>query len=103
MLTIKNSCSKLWLSSFQILLLAAVPFLEIVAFGKIAQQVEQRTENPCRVGSIPTLPTIYVSVVQLVEHTTDNRAVTGSIPVWNTIEGIVSSMLTRPADRRGIG
>ena len=86
------------------LLLAAVPFLEIAPFyGKIAQQGEQRTENPCRVGSIPTLPTIYVSVVQLVEHTTDNRAVTGSIPVWNTIEGIVSSMLTRPADRRGIG
>ena len=28
-------------------------------FAKVAQLVEQRTENPCVVGSIPTLGTIF--------------------------------------------
>ena len=28
-------------------------------YGSIAQLVEQRTENPCVVGSIPTGATIY--------------------------------------------
>ena len=30
-------------------------------YGSVAQQVEQRTENPCRAGSIPARPTISAS------------------------------------------
>ena len=33
-------------------------FLKSKRYGQIAQSVEQRTENPCVGGSIPSLPTL---------------------------------------------
>lgn len=35
-------------------------------FGRVAQLVEQWTENPCVAGSIPASPT-YVAVMELVD------------------------------------
>ena len=32
--------------------------LKVMCFAQVAQSVEQRTENPCVVGSIPTLGTL---------------------------------------------
>ena len=39
-----------------------------VANASVAQSVEQWTENPCVVGSIPTGGTIYADLAHLVER-----------------------------------
>ena len=41
--------------------------------GSVAQLVEQRTENPCVGGSIPSRATTYAGVAQLVEQLTCNQ------------------------------
>ena len=53
----------------------------IFLYGQIAQLVEQRTENPRVVGSIPTGGTIYADLAHLVERDLAKVEVAGSSPV----------------------
>ena len=50
-------------------------------FASVAQSVEQRTENPRVVGSIPTGGTIYADLAHLVERDLAKVEVAGSSPV----------------------
>ena len=50
-------------------------------FASVAQLVEQRTENPRVVGSIPTGGTIYADLAHLVERRLAKAKVAGSSPV----------------------
>ena len=50
-------------------------------FASVAQLVEQRTENPRVVGSIPTGGTIYADLAHLVERHLAKVEVAGSSPV----------------------
>ena len=58
--------------------------------GSVAQSVEQRTENPCVGGSIPSRATIicmsHAAVAQLVEQLTCNQWVGGSSPLGGTTD-----------------
>ena len=49
--------------------------------ASVAQSVEQRTENPRVVGSIPTGGTIYADLAHLVERRLAKAKVAGSSPV----------------------
>ena len=49
--------------------------------ASVAQLVEQRTENPRVVGSIPTGGTIYADLAHLVERDLAQVEVAGSSPV----------------------
>ena len=50
-------------------------------FASVAQLVEQRTENPRVVGSIPTGGTISADLAHLVERNLAKVEVAGSSPV----------------------
>ena len=50
-------------------------------YASVAQLVEQRTENPRVVGSIPTGGTIYADLAHLVERDLAKVEVAGSSPV----------------------
>ena len=50
-------------------------------FASVAQLVEQGTENPRVVGSIPTGGTIYADLAHLVERNLAKVEVAGSSPV----------------------
>ena len=50
-------------------------------YASVAQLVEQRTENPRVVGSIPTGGTIYADLAHLVERHLAKVEVAGSSPV----------------------
>ena len=50
-------------------------------FASVAQLVEQGTENPRVVGSIPTGGTIYADLAHLVERRLAKAKVAGSSPV----------------------
>ena len=50
-------------------------------YASVAQLVEQGTENPCVVGSIPTGGTIYADLAHLVERHLAKVEVAGSSPV----------------------
>ena len=50
-------------------------------YASVAQLVEQGTENPRVVGSIPTGGTIYADLAHLVERNLAKVEVAGSIPV----------------------
>ena len=50
-------------------------------FASVAQLVEQRTENPRVVGSIPTGGTTYADLAHLVERDLAKVEVAGSSPV----------------------
>ena len=52
-----------------------------VRFASVAQLVEQGTENPRVVGSIPTGGTIYADLAHLVERDLAKVEVAGSSPV----------------------
>ena len=51
------------------------------SYASVAQLVEQRTENPRVVGSIPTGGTIYADLAHLVERHLAKVEVAGSSPV----------------------
>ena len=51
------------------------------SYASVAQVVEQRTENPRVVGSIPTGGTIYADLAHLVERHLAKVEVAGSSPV----------------------
>ena len=55
--------------------------------ASVAQLVEQRTENPRVVGSIPTGGTIYADLAHLVERHLAKVEVAGSSPVIRSIKG----------------
>ena len=50
-------------------------------YASVAQLVEQRTENPRVVGSIPTGGTMYADLAHLVERHLAKVEVAGSSPV----------------------
>ena len=53
----------------------------LIPSGGVAQLVEQRTENPRVVGSIPTGGTTYADLAHLVERHLAKVEVAGSSPV----------------------
>ena len=53
----------------------------LIAYASVAQLVEQGTENPRVVGSIPTGGTIYADLAHLVERHLAKVEVAGSSPV----------------------
>ena len=55
-------------------------------FASVAQLVEQGTENPRVVGSIPTGGTTYADLAHLVERDLAKVEVAGSIPVIRSKE-----------------
>ena len=64
----------------------SVSFVHSLLFdAQIAQSVEQRIENPCVLGSIPSLSTIDAQIAQSVEQRIENPCVLGSIPSLSTI------------------
>ncbi len=75
----------------------SVSFVHSLLFdAQIAQSVEQRIENPCVLGSIPSLSTITqwcvspyllidAQIAQSVEQRIENPCVLGSIPSLSTI------------------
>ena len=56
--------------------------------ASVAQLVEQRTENPRVVGSIPTGGTIYADLAHLVERHLAKVEVAGSSPVIRSKEAL---------------
>ena len=54
-------------------------------YASVAQSVEQGTENPRVVGSIPTEGTISAGLAHLVERHLAKVEVAGSIPVIRSI------------------
>ena len=58
-----------------------VAILFITRFASVAQLVEQGTENPRVVGSIPIGGTIYADLAHLVERNLAKVEVAGSSPV----------------------
>ena len=72
-------------------------------FASVAQLVEQGTENPRVVGSIPTGGTIYADLAHLVERNLAKVEVAGSSPVIRSIrktEGRVQLFLFSFSERR---
>ena len=68
-------------------------------FASVAQLVEQRTENPRVVGSIPTGGTIakfnlaqYADLAHLVERRLAKAKVAGSSPVIRSIFGSIAQL-----------
>ena len=59
-------------------------------FASVAQLVEQGTENPRVVGSIPTGGTIYADLAHLVERHLAKVEVAGSSPVIRSIFGAIA-------------
>ena len=57
------------------------PIRVAITNASVAQLVEQRTENPRVVGSIPTGGTIYADLAHLVERDLAKVEVAGSSPV----------------------
>ena len=57
------------------------PIRVATRYASVAQLVEQRTENPRVVGSIPTGGTIYADLAHLVERHLAKVEVAGSSPV----------------------
>ena len=57
------------------------PIRVAILYASVAQLVEQRTENPRVVGSIPTGGTIYADLAHLVERHLAKVEVAGSSPV----------------------
>ena len=55
-------------------------------YASVAQLVEQGTENPRVVGSIPTGGTIYADLAHLVERHLAKVEVAGSSPVIRSIK-----------------
>ena len=55
-------------------------------YASVAQLVEQGTENPRVVGSIPTGGTIYAVLAHLVERNLAKVEVAGSSPVYRSIK-----------------
>ena len=62
-------------------------------FASVAQLVEQGTENPRVVGSIPTGGTIYADLAHLVERNLAKVEVAGSSPVIRSIKKTTSSRM----------
>jgi hypothetical protein len=66
--------------------------MDITKFGSVAQSVEQRTENPCVGGSIPSRATIFYRVLTMavvakwLTHLIVVQAFVGSIPISRPIE-----------------
>ena len=58
-------------------------------FASVAQLVEQGTENPRVVGSIPTGGTTYADLAHLVERNLAKVEVAGSSPVIRSISNIL--------------
>ena len=56
-------------------------------YASVAQLVEQGTENPRVVGSIPTGGTTYADLAHLVERDLAKVEVAGSIPVIRSKHG----------------
>ena len=56
-------------------------------YASVAQLVEQGTENPRVVGSIPTGGTIYADLAHLVERDLAKVEVAGSSPVIRSKHG----------------
>ena len=56
-----------------------------MAFASVAQLVEQGTENPRVVGSVPTGGTTYADLAHLVERDLAKVEVAGSSPVIRSI------------------
>ena len=59
-------------------------------FASVAQLVEQGTENPRVVGSIPTGGTIYADLAHLVERNLAKVEVAGSSPVIRSSYNILN-------------
>ena len=59
--------------------------LAYARFASVAQLVEQGTENPRVVGSIPIGGTIYADLAHLVERNLAKVEVAGSSPVIRSI------------------
>ena len=57
------------------------PIRVAIPYASVAQLVEQGTENPRVVGSIPTGGTIYADLAHLVERDLAKVEVAGSSPV----------------------
>ena len=67
-------------------------------YASVAQLVEQRTENPRVVGSIPTGGTIFADLAHLVERHLAKVEVAGSSPVIRSKahRGVLFHFLTFP-------
>ena len=63
------------------------PIRVAIRYASVAQLVEQRTENPRVVGSIPTGGTISADLAHLVERHLAKVEVAGSSPVIRSIHG----------------
>ena len=61
-------------------------FIQPLLYASVAQLVEQGTENPRVVGSIPTGGTTYADLAHLVERDLAKVEVAGSIPVIRSKE-----------------
>ena len=61
--------------------------------ASVAQLVEQGTENPRVVGSIPTGGTIYADLAHLVERNLAKVEVAGSSPVIRSTKKTTSSRM----------
>ena len=62
------------------------PIRVAIPYASVAQLVEQGTENPRVVGSIPTGGTIYADLAHLVERHLAKVEVAGSSPVIRSSE-----------------
>ena len=60
--------------------------IQPLLYASVAQLVEQGTENPRVVGSIPTGGTIYADLAHLVERHLAKVEVAGSSPVIRSIK-----------------
>ena len=63
------------------------PIRVAIPYASVAQLVEQGTENPRVVGSIPTGGTISADLAHLVERHLAKVEVAGSSPVIRSIHG----------------
>ena len=61
--------------------------IQPLLYASVAQLVEQGTENPRVVGSIPTGGTIYADLAHLVERHLAKVEVAGSSPVIRSNHG----------------
>ena len=72
-------------------------------YASVAQLVEQGTENPRVVGSIPTGGTISADLAHLVERDLAKVEVAGSSPVIRSNERVRNSFRTRFSKKRIFG
>ena len=77
-----------------------VPTSFSIAYASVAQLVEQGTENPRVVGSIPTGGTTYADLAHLVERDLAKVEVAGSIPVIRSKHGYESNQFVPVIIRR---